>query len=222
MFRRLLEKLSKYRWRLLAAVALSPLMLLGLTNFWVLNAGGPYLFKEEPPLPNNDVALVLGTSKYNGYGGINPHFQGRMEAAARLYRDGKVRHLLLSGSNQNRYYDEPTDMKKWLMEAGVPETAMTLDYAGMRTLDSVVRAREIFGQRKITVVTDEFHAYRALFLCQRYGIDAVAFAGRDVPFSATVKTRFREYGARCKAVLDVYLLDTQPKYLGETVKIKIE
>ncbi len=221
MIRRLFEKLSKYRWWVLAAVALSPLILLGVTNVWVLNAGGPFLFKEEPPLPGNDVALVLGTSKFNEYGGINPHFQSRMEAAARLYRDGKVKHLLLSGSNQNRYYDEPSDMKKSLMEAGVPETAMTLDYAGLRTLDSVVRAREIFGQRKITVVTDEFHAYRALFLCQRYGIDAVAFAGPDVPFSRTVRTRFREYGARCKAVLDVYLLGTQPKYLGETVKIRI-
>jgi SanA protein len=127
----------------------------------------------------------------------------------------------LSGDNHLREYNEPAAMKSALMAEGVPESAMTLDYAGLRTLDSVVRAREVFGQSKLTIITDEFHAYRAVFLSKKHGIDAVAYCSEDIPFESSTKARMREYGARIKAMIDLYVLDAQPKFLGEKIEIKL-
>jgi SanA protein len=206
----------------MVACAISLVTLVAAVNVWMVRGAAPLVFSDEARLPYNPVGLVLGTSKRLVGGAANPHFHNRMAAAAKLYFDGKVGHLLLSGSNQDRNYDEPTDMKNALLALGVPEAAMTLDYAGLRTLDSVVRAKEIFGLSKFTVVTDEFHAYRAIFLCRRYGIEAAAYPSADVAFLATPRARFREYGARVKAALDVYVLHTQPKFLGPRIDINAE
>ncbi|MFQ3640924.1 MAG: ElyC/SanA/YdcF family protein [Chloracidobacterium sp.] len=138
-----------------------------------------------------------------------------------MYHAGKVQHLILSGSNQSLAYDEPTEMRKSLRGLGIPDAAMTADYAGRRTLDSVVRARDIFGQSRFTIISDEFHVYRALFLCDRFGIAAIAYGAPNLPWSASARTRLREYGARCKAVLDVYLLDTQPRFRGDPIPLPI-
>jgi len=110
-------------------------------------------------------------------------------------------------------------MKQAVMALGVPESAITLDYAGFRTLDSVVRAREVFGQQKLTIITDEFHAYRAVFLARQYGIDAVAYCSAEVPMSRSAEARIREYGARVKAVLDLFVLHTRPRFLGPKEEI---
>jgi SanA protein len=112
-------------------------------------------------------------------------------------------------------------MKEELLKLGVPETAMTLDYAGFRTLDSVVRAKAVFGQTRLTVITDDFHVYRALFLCRSFGIEAVAFCSDEVPLEYSGKARTREWLARVKAWLDVYVLGTAPKFYGPPVVIKI-
>ncbi len=161
----------------------------------------------------------MGTAKYLPTGGINPYFQNRVQAAAALYHAGKVRHLILSGSNQTTAYDEPTEMRKCLRSLGVPDAAMTSDYAGRRTLDSVVRARDIFGQTRVTIISNEFHVYRALFLCDRFGLTAIAYGAPDLPWPLSMRTRLREYGARCKAVLDVYVLGTQPRFRGAPIPL---
>jgi SanA protein len=148
------------------------------------------------------------------------HFKARMEAAAYLYKNGKVKHLLVSGDNGIKQYDEPTNMKEALMELDVPENAITLDYAGFRTLDSVVRAKEVFGQNKLTIVTDEFHSHRSVFLAKYAGVDAVGFCSKKVPFKYSPNTYMREYFARVKAVLDLFI-GKQPKFLGPRVEIKI-
>jgi SanA protein len=144
-----------------------------------------------------------------------------MRAAAALYHAGKVKHLLLSGDNGRRSYDEPTEMRRALMELGVPEAATTLDYAGFRTLDSIVRARAVFGQRAVTIISDDFHLQRAIFIGRSYGLDPIAFCAEPVPLAYSRRARWREYGARIKAVLDVYVLRTGPKYLGPPVEIRI-
>ena len=170
-------------------------------------------------IPKNRVALVLGTGKRTGRGNINLYFKYRMEAAAKLYHAGKVQHLLLSGDNHTKGYDEPTEMRDYLIGLGVPASAITLDYAGFRTLDSVVRARKILGQTELTVVSQRFHNERALFLCKQNGIEAVAFNAKDVPRAYHRYGPVREALARTKAVLDVYVLGTDPEFLGEPVKI---
>ena len=125
---------------LLLAVGIATVM---VGPIWLIHhAVNGRIVDDAARLPLNDVALVLGTSKSTPYGQFdNPHFTHRMEAAAALFHAGRVRHLLLSGDNGSRGYDEPSDMKKALLALGVPASALTLDNAGFRTLDSVVRAK---------------------------------------------------------------------------------
>lgn len=172
-------------------------------------------------VPANEVGLVLGTSKFTRGDVRNPHFDHRMEAAARLYHAGRVRHLLLSGDNGTRRYDEPADMRAALLALGVPDAAMTADDAGFRTLDSVVRARKVFGQTRLTIITDRFHAARALFLALHEGVDAVAFPSAEVDLRSSAKSRARECLADVKACLDLWVLHTQPRFLGEPIPVRV-
>ncbi len=96
-----------------------------------------------------------------------------------------------------------------------------LNDAGFRTLDSVVRAKEVFGQRKLTVITDRFHAYRAVFLAEHNGIDAVAFPSAEVEVGWSLKARTREWFADVKACLDLYVLHTKPRFLGPPIEVKV-
>jgi SanA protein len=188
-------------------------------NVWVVQSTEDKIFYSLDVLPSNDAALVLGTTKRLRKGVENPFFKYRMEAAARLYHEGKVKYLILSGDNGTTYYNEPWDMRKALLKLGVPAEAMTLDYAGFRTFDSIIRCKEVFNQDRITIISQAFHDSRALFICERYNIQAVAFAARDVPGSQSFKTLVREYLARPKAILDIYVLGATPKFLGEPAQI---
>ena len=217
-------RLATIRWRkVIWWASLSLIVALAavwLTNRWLAQRAAPRVFTAVEAAPARNVALVLGTAAktYGGYS--NPFFQHRIEAAAALYHAGKVRHLILSGDNHIQSYDEPSEMRAALLERGVPYEAMTLDYAGFRTLDSLARAQAVFGQTQIIVVSDEFHLPRALFLAGAFRLDAVGFASRPVADVYARKTVWREYFARVKAVLDVYVLNTQPRFYGPRVAIK--
>ena len=191
-------------------------------NRTILRQASGRIFTDAASAPDNDVALVLGTSPSLSQGRWkNPFFENRMDAAATLYRAGKVRHLLVSGDNGRREYDEPTAMRSALVARGIPERAITLDYAGFRTLDSVVRARAVFGQTKLTIITDDFHLPRALFLARSAGLDAVGVVSARVPNQWSRKTRAREIAARIAAWLDVSVLHTKPRFFGPKVPIEI-
>lgn len=215
---------KRLRKLFLAGLICAVLATLGVLvlNEYIVRSTQSAVFTEISALPPNDVALVLGTGKLlRGSGRINLHFLKRIEAAAALYHAGKVKHLLLSGDNHVAGYDEPTDMAEALMALDVPPSAMTLDYAGFRTLDSVVRAKKVFGQSQLTIVTDDFHVARAVFLARHEGLNAVAFCSEKVSTRFSARTRVREVGARVKAALDVYVLNTRPRFLGEPVQIEI-
>lgn len=191
-----------------------------VTNVWIMWETADAIHTELSDVEPAAVALVLGTSKSKTGGGPNVFFTTRMQAAADLYHAGKVKHLILSGDNETRYYNEPADMLNALLKLGVPRSDMTLDYAGFRTLDSVVRSKEVFGQKKIVIVTQQFHAYRALFISDFYDIEAVSFAAADAEGMSSVLSR--EWLARPKAVLDLYLLNETPRFLGEKEVIDIK
>lgn len=199
--------------KLIFGVFLLVLVFSILSNLWVIFATHHSIKSEVEEISDNSVGLVLGTSKKLVGGQANPYFDNRIMAAASLYKSGKVKHLILSGDNRTRYYNEPLDMKKALIKLGVPEEAITLDYAGLRTLDSVLRCKEIFGQSRIVIVTQRFHSYRALFISQFYQIEAQAFTAENLPIHKAFNVMFREYLARPKAVLDLYVMNLDPVVL---------
>ncbi|NLS11360.1 DUF218 domain-containing protein [Vibrio sp. SM6] len=163
-------------------------------------------------LPEFDVAVVLGTSKYIGKQ-LNSYYSHRIDAAIALYQQGKVGHFLLSGDNAHRSYNEPWTMKRDLLRAEVPESSIHLDYAGFRTLDSIVRAKKIFATDDFLIITQRFHCERALFIANAYDINARCLAVKG-PDKANWSMTLREVLARVKAVLDLYIMNTQPKFLG--------
>lgn len=169
-------------------------------------------------IPKNKVGLVLGTSKMTKNGWQNLYFTYRVDAAVILYQNGKIDYILISGDNGNKDYDEPSDFKAELIKKGIPANRIILDYAGFRTLDSVDRAKEIFEQEKITIISQQFHNERAIFLAQHFDIEAIGYNAKDVSKKYGFWIKIREYLARTKAVLDV-VFDVQPKFLGKKVKI---
>jgi SanA protein len=173
-------------------------------------------------LPEAPVAVVLGTAPRLADGRVNLFFRPRLEAAARLFKSGKVKALIVSGDNGSKNYDEPTEMKRVLIELGVPEEKIVCDFAGFRTLDSIVRAKEVFGQSRFIVVSQRFHNERAVYLARASGIEAWGLNAKDVPVALSLKTFLREKLACVKAVLDVNVFHTQPKFLGEKVAVPLE
>lgn len=172
---------------------------------------------DVPPTP---VALLLGTARTH-QGRPNQFYRGRIEAAAALFHSGRVRGILVSGDNGTPQYNEPIAMRKDLVALGVPADYITLDYAGFRTLDSIVRAREVFGLDRFVVVSQRFHAERAIFIARRFGIAATGLAAPDPTAPGLMKVRAREVLARSAAVLDL-LTGRGPRYLGarETVRLR--
>ncbi len=205
------------RW-LVLGIGLCALFVL-LCNRWVINSTNDYIYSNWALLPDNQVGVVLGTSNYTRGGDDNPYFHGRVQAAAELYKLGKVRHLIVSGANPDARYNEPRKMWQELVKLGVPSDAITMDFAGFRTLDSIARMQEVFGLERGTIITQRYHAHRAVFLGRKMNMQVVAYAPPPPP---SPRNRVREVFARVKAVLDLFLLRTEPRFLGEPVTIPLD
>lgn len=219
---RALMPLLRRRWlRLVGLCCLLALALLVTADQAISRGARPYLFGTADAIPANEVGLVLGTSHRARGGGGNPYFNHRIAAALELYRAGKVRHLLLSGDNGTMSYNEPREMRRALMAAGVDSARITLDFAGFRTLDSVVRAKQVFGQQRFTVISQRFHNERAVYLARHLGIEAIGFDAPDPQAWWGPRVWLRERLARVKVFLDL-IMGTQPRFLGEPVPLRIE
>jgi len=178
-----------------------------------------FVYSAIDSLPKNKVGLLLGTSKYRKGGGINPYYEYRLVACIELLKKGKIEYIIVSGDNRLVEYNEPVQMRDDLIKMGVPSHIIYLDYAGFRTLDSVVRSKEIFGQTSITIISQAFHNKRAIFIAKFKNIDAIAYNAQDLTPALGFKVQFRELFARVKLMIDLFLIDKQPKYLGEKIII---
>jgi len=195
-------------------------LVLGM-NFWIIQSTSDQIYYNTTEVPSRKVALLLGTSKRVVGGGDNKYFKERVEAAADLYHRGVIKHIIVSGDNNTVYYNEPKDMYNALVELGVNKGDITLDFAGFRTLDSVVRSKLIFGQDELIIITQDFHCYRALFIAQHYDISAVAFSA-DNKDPLPVSLALREVLARTNTVLDLFIFNRTPKFLGKQEELTID
>lgn len=187
-------------------------------NLRIRTVGRARTYNVVQNVPHRHAALLLGTTPKTQRGTTNKYFTYRIDACAALYKAGKVDRIIVSGDNHRRNYNEPEAMRQALLAKGIPDSVIFLDYAGFRTLDSVVRAREIFGQSSYTIVSQRFHNERAIFIAKKKGIDAIGFNARDAGRRYGIKTRIREVFARCKVFLDL-LVGKQPHFLGESIDI---
>lgn len=194
------------------------LLFTAYANYKIEHSTEEFVTNQLEKLPKTKVAVVLGTAPnlVNGY--QNYYFTYRIEAATKLYQSGKVTHFILSGDHGHKNYNEPEAMKQALIKNGVPENVIYLDYAGFRTLDSMIRAKEIFGQKEFIVVSQEFHNQRAVYIARQNGINAFGYNAKDVNKNAGLKTNIREYFARTKVFIDSFF-GVQPKFLGERIEI---
>ncbi|MBC7426621.1 MAG: YdcF family protein [Bacteroidia bacterium] len=179
----------------------------------------PFIFNDIKDVPHNNVALLLGTKKDLANGSENRYFTSRITAAVALYKAGKFDKIIISGDNSRTEYNEPEDMRQALISQGVPDSVIILDFAGFRTFDSVIRCNKIFGQDSFLVISQPFHNERAVYIARTKGIKATAFNSEAITGSYAIKVVIREYFARAKMMLDLYILNTEPHFYGEKIAI---
>ncbi|MBA5628259.1 SanA/YdcF family protein [Moheibacter lacus] len=199
-------------WKMVLGGIILFTSILLFSNFWVEHESKGKTYDDLQEIPENPTGLVLGTSKRVRGGGENLYFKYRMQAAVELFKSGKVKFLIVSGDNSIMEYNETRDMKNELIKMGIPEDKIVEDFAGFSTLDSVLRAKEVFGQDSLTIISQEFHNERAIFIGKNHDIYSLGFNANNVPKGYSTITITREYFARVKALLDVYILETMPKF----------
>jgi len=213
-----LNQFLKKSFYTLLILGILSLLFTAFANYKIENSTEEFVTDKLEILPKTKVAVVLGTAPNLVSGYQNYYFTYRIEAATKLYQSGKVTHFILSGDHGRKNYNEPEAMKQALIKNGVPENVIYLDYAGFRTLDSMIRAKEIFGQNEFIVVSQGFHNQRAVYIARQNGINAYGYNARDVNKHAGLKTNIREYFARTKVFIDSFF-GIQPKFLGEKIEI---
>lgn len=215
-----MNKLKKIGYSLLLFCTLLA-ALIAYVDVSISKTGNQFCYNSIDQLPHNHCAIVLGTSKYLINGNRNLYYTNRIKATVELYFCDKIDYIIVSGDNRNRNYNEPITMYNDLVSAGIPGRKIILDYAGFRTLDSVVRGKEVFGQEKYTIVSQLFHNQRAIYIARTKGIEAIAFNAEDSSGDLDLKVHLREIGARMLVIYDM-LTEKQPHFLGEKVVIPKE
>jgi SanA protein len=206
----------------LPVVILLLLVVIALITIYVCNkiivsSAKGKLYDDTKTIPFNKVGLLLGTSKFvNKH--INPFYSYRIQAAAALIKEHRIKYLIISGDNGSKNYNEPERMREDLITDGIDSTIIYLDYAGFRTFDSIKRLKEIFGQDSVTIISQQFHNERAIYIASKEGINAIGFNATDVSASQGFRTILREKLARVKVFLDFWF-GKKPKYLGSKIII---
>jgi SanA protein len=185
-------------------------------NVWVVGSTRSQVFSEAKIDIEPRTVLVLGTSSKTIGGNGNPFFYERINTTRRIYQAKLAQKIILSGS-KTKYYNEPLSMRKALVEAGIPDSLLISDSGGERTLDSIVRCKLLFKKNDIIIITQKFHAYRALFISNYYKMNAVVVVTQPADLDILPGVLFREIFARPLAVVDLYILHRKPHF--ETVVI---
>ncbi|MEC3877463.1 SanA/YdcF family protein [Chryseobacterium salviniae] len=211
-------KIFKNLFKIFLLLLVAGILFIAWSNYSIKKNSDPFLSYTTADLPPMKTGLLLGTSKSLNNGFPNAYFYNRIYAVVELYKTGKIQYIVVSGDNSRKDYNEPEDMQLALMEHGIPQDRIFLDFAGFRTLDSVVRAKEIFGQTKLIIISQKFHNERAVFLARQNGMEAFGFNAEDVNKYAGFKTNMREYLAKAKAYWDL-IFGVEPKFGGDKVLI---
>lgn len=213
---RFVKKLAVWTLRILGIAVLAVVLGTLAINLYIKASAKPHIVTDATELESAPVGMILGAS-VTSRGVLSPALQDRVDHALVLYEQGIIENFLVSGDNGTRQYDEVSPVRLYLLDQGVPEDDIYLDYAGFDTYDSMYRARDIFGVTDMVIVTQQFHLYRAVYLARALGINAQGYPADALTLGRENNTR--EIAARVKSFFEL-LFDTKPTYLGESVEIK--
>jgi SanA protein len=210
------KMLKSWRIRILVVLLIISAVV-AVVNYEVIRTTEHQVFSDVKKIPWNRVGLLLGTAKYEdkGKGVINRYYQYRIEAAVQLYMAGKIDYIIVSGDN-SPHYNEPHLMKKDLVARGVPAERIVLDNAGYRTLDSILRARDVFGQKSFTIISQKFHNERAVYIANHKGVLTVGYNAQDGDSFFDVGVR--EKLARVKMMIDL-LTNKRAQVYGPAIEV---
>lgn len=211
---------KKLFYRLYLPIAVILLIIVFACSYWVTDNARGKTYNDVSSIPYNRVGLLLGTRKtLDDHITINPFWKYRVEATYALWKAKKIDRILVSGDIGWHGYNELEDFKDAFLALGIPDSCMVFDYVGFRTHDSVIRCKKIFGQKRVTIISQKFHNERALFIAQKYDLDAIGFNANDVSLRRGFTNFFREKAARVLLFLDLYVLHTKPHILGKKMTI---
>jgi SanA protein len=195
----------------LMLIALAGIIL--ICKFEAESKTSQFIYSDSDKMPYNEFGLLLGTSKTT-HGMSNPFFENRIKAAAELYHKNKIKYIIASGAlHIDTPYDGPANMEEALIAQGVPADRIIKDGYGYRTLDSIFRARDVFGLDSFTVISQHSHIVRAVYIAKHENLNVVAYAADDCDIKKlNVKNDIRECFAKVKMMLDLYILNTQAKF----------
>lgn len=214
-------KIRKIIKKLLLAAIIFAACVLGFvvfSNLWMVQKGKAGITSDETKKEMEaDCILILGAGVWSG-NRPSPMLADRLEEGIRLYREGIAEKILVSGDHGRVDYDEVNVMKKYLMDAGIPSQDIFMDHAGFSTYESMYRARDVFQVKKLIVVTQEYHMYRALYICERLGLEALGSPADPRLYAGAFMRNARELIARDKDIVTC-LFGVKPKYLGDVIDI---
>ncbi len=195
MLKRLLKTVAWILGILAAIPVIMNLAVIGVASFFIRSA---------QTVPETPVILVLGAGVWAN-SKLSPMLQDRVDQGIALYESGKGAKLLMSGDHSSPYYDEVSTMKRYAVDKGVASSDVFLDHSGFSTYESLLRARDIFGARKMIIVTQRYHLYRAVFIARALGIEAYGVPSDARAYNGEVKRQIREFFARAKDFVQVWL-----------------
>jgi len=206
-------------WLIFAAVIMT-LTVVGINLYIVIKEKSRMISLEEASDFEADCIVVLGAGIRDD-GSPTWMLEDRIKIGDKLYQNHAADKIIMSGDHGRENHDEVNTMKKYAINAGIPSEDIFMDHAGFETYDSLYRARDIFGAKKVIIVTQEYHLYRALYIADRLGLEARGVTA-DLRFYSKkmVYWKFREYLARVKSFIKC-IVQPEPKYLGDTIDLSV-
>lgn len=206
-------------WLIFAAVILT-LTIVGINLYIVIKEKSRIISLEEAAEFQADCIVVLGAGIRDD-GSPTWMLEDRIKIGDKLYQNHAADKIIMSGDHGRENHDEVNTMKSYAMGEGIPSEDIFMDHAGFETYDSLYRARDIFGAKKVIIVTQEYHLYRALYIADQLGLDARGVTS-DLRFYSKKMAywKFREYLARVKSFVKC-ITQPEPKYLGDTIDLSV-
>lgn len=198
-------KRVKRLYKILLGILIACFGIIAGCNTYVNLFADPFLFDNPESIPENQYGLILGTSKYLVGGGNNVYFDKRIMATAELFHAGRIDQVIASGDNSDKYYNEPKNMRKALLLKGIPDSVILVDREGINTHQSVLNFIKNYNIKSVTIISQEFHNQRAIFIARKAGLNAIGYNAQDIGFFSDLKTHIREWFAKVKAVTFILL-----------------